>query len=319
MIKKLTWLWVGLLSLSGCGGTEGFFLPNPSSLGPQGSASVTTLQVFVVGEPQPLSRLEGVAPGQTISLEARGAPPGSTVSWFSSSVLFGSFLQPGELYLRRAGDFEIRVHAGGERITIPVHVGDGGTTQPPGGDSDPFADEVIAFRPGPFGGFGSGVLPGIVLGAPRGAGSVQGSLHVLSLGLGGEIVLKSEIPVLDGAGEDFIVFENPFLIGGDPDTPFAELGEVAVSQDGNDFVAFTCERDNPAELYPGCAGVSPVFANPENNSIDPTDPDTAGGDAFDLQQVGLPWIQYIRIRDLSKSGTGNSAGFDLDAVAIIYQ
>ena len=147
----------------------------------------------------------------------------------------------------------------------------------------------------------------------------MGSFHVLSLGVGGEIILKSATPILNGAGEDFIVFENAFFAGGSPNAPFVELGQVSLSQDGTHFFPFNCETQNPAEFYPGCAGVHPVLANSELNDIDPTDPDAAGGDAFDLNDLGLSWALYVKIKDLSMAGAGVSAGFDLDAIAIIHQ
>jgi hypothetical protein len=147
----------------------------------------------------------------------------------------------------------------------------------------------------------------------------MGSFDVLSLGVGGIIVLKSDTPILDGPGVDFIVFENAFYVDGDPKAPFAEPGEVSVSQDGERFFVFPCAKNDRADGYPGCAGVHPVFANSETNHIDPTDPATAGGDDFDLQKLGLKWARYIRIRDLSESGSGDSAGFDLDAISIVHQ
>jgi len=185
--------------------------------------------------------------------------------------------------------------------------------------SDPYMDEVVKFTPGTGAGFGQDKMPGIVLGPPHGNGSGLGGLDVVSLGSGGQIILKSDLPILNGSGPDFIVFENPFFAGGNPQTPFAEPGEVAVSQDGENFVTFPCASDNSEELYPGCAGVHPVYANPDTNSIDPTDPSTAGGDAFDLQTIGLSWAQWVKITDKSVSGGGSTAGFDLDAIAIIHQ
>lgn len=185
--------------------------------------------------------------------------------------------------------------------------------------SDPFADAVVSFQPGSGSGFGADRFPDIVLGPPKGGGLQQGGFDVLSLGAGGSIVLKSDAAILDGPGADFIVFENAFYAGGNPAAPFAEPGEVAVSQDGTRFFVFPCASGNRVELYPGCAGVHPVLANAELNDLDPTDPAAAGGDAFDLGELGLPWARFIRIRDLSSEGTGTSAGFDLDALSVVHQ
>lgn len=186
--------------------------------------------------------------------------------------------------------------------------------------SDPFIDQVISFTPGSGAGYGSDQMPGIILGAPKGYGLLQGSLDTLSLGSGGVIVLKSATPILNGSGPDFIVFENAFYANGNPNAPFAELGEVSVSQDGSQFFKFNCQSANGAGGYPGCAGVSPVLANAEFNELDPLDPAEAGGDAFDLNELGLSWAYYIRIRDLSaEPGTGGNAGFDLDAIGILHQ
>ncbi|MFO1518198.1 MAG: hypothetical protein U1F57_00815 [bacterium] len=162
-----------------------------------------------------------------------------------------------------------------------------GNEPPASVPSDPFMDEVISFHPGPHAGFGSDRFPQIVLGSPKGAGLSFGGFDVLSLGVGGEIVLKSDTPILDETGPDFIVFENAFYAGGNPNAPFAEPGEVAVSQDGIHFIAFPCASTDSVNHYPGCAGVHPVFANPDTNSISPTDPAVAGGDAFDLHDLDL--------------------------------
>ena len=70
-------------------------------------------------------------------------------------------------------------------------------------------------------------------------------------------------------------------------------------------------------MYPGCAGVGLVYSNPDNG-VDPTDPDVAGGDAFDLADLGLTEALYVRVRDAGLGdGGGTAAGFDLDAVAIV--
>jgi hypothetical protein len=187
---------------------------------------------------------------------------------------------------------------------------------------DPFADRIVSFTPGTNAGFGQDELPGIVLGPPFGAGNAQGSLHTLSLGNGGEVVMGFDAPVIcDGDGVDFTVFENAFRAAGGTGPVFVEAGIVAVSQDGDAFFEFPYD----AETYEGLAGKTPVFSTPVNG-IDPTDPAVSGGDSFDLATVGLDWAAYVRITDpgaaIPDPGNlippGINAGFDLDAIAAIH-
>lgn len=181
----------------------------------------------------------------------------------------------------------------------------------------PFADEVVEFNPGPGAGFGSSKMPGIVLGPPKGAGDMMGSLDVVSLGYKGEIILEmTDFIIADGEGPDFTVFENPFYAGGNPNAPFSEPGIVSASDDGETFYEFECNlSDKP--LYPGCAGTKPTYSNPDNG-IDPTDPEVSGGNQFDLAEIGLATARFIKIVDGGKGwGGGTTAGFDLDAIAVI--
>ena len=176
----------------------------------------------------------------------------------------------------------------------------------------PFAATVVSFSAGDGGGFGADKLPGIVLGGPQGKGASAGSLDVVSLGCGGSIVLGLGARVLiDGPGADLLVFENPFAT-------WIELGRVAVSDDGATWHAWPCDPADTAGGYPGCAGVAPVLANAENG-VDPTDPSKAGGDAFDLADLGLKRARFIRITDTGTNACdAPTAGFDLDAVALVH-
>lgn len=166
---------------------------------------------------------------------------------------------------------------------------------------DPWADRVVVFTPGPGAGFGQDLLPGVVLGAPSGGGDSAGSLDVLSLGKEGVIELEFvALIAIDGPGVDLLVFENGF-------TGFMETGVVEVSEDGSDWRRFT-----------GTAGNNVVYANPAQG-ISGTDPAVAGGDGFDLAEVGLTRARFIRITD---SGANRfyappGGGFDLDAVAVV--
>lgn len=125
-------------------------------------------------------------------------------------------------------------------------------------------------------------MPEVVLGPPR------GTMDTVSLGCGGQLTLGFVDPgIVDGPGPDFIVFENPF-------PGFPEPARVEVSQDGCTFLPFPCD---PVTLE-GCAGITPVLAN-QSNDIDPSDPTQAGGDAFDLEDLGLDQVRFVRVIDVS--------------------
>jgi hypothetical protein len=205
----------------------------------------------------------------------------------------------------------------------------------------PFPDRVVEFRPGDGGGFNAELLPDIVLGGPRGGGLASGSTDVLSLGSGGVITLEfAHSLVVDGPGADFTVFENPFLPAAGPVTgpPFAEPGQVLVSADGFDFTPFPCAMADVGNNFPGCAGVFPVLADADDPLAPPATvpttvpitsligvplpaipPPGSGGDSFDLSEVGLRAVRFVRI----VSGPGRppggagKTGFDLDAIAAV--
>lgn len=192
---------------------------------------------------------------------------------------------------------------------------DAGPTGDAGGWStyegpSPFAGAVVSFTPGEGAGFGGDEMPNVVLGPPDGHGNEAGSLDVVSLGRGGEVVLElTEVDVVDGEGPDLLVFENTFR-------GFTELASVAVSLDGSAWAGWTC--DTAGEAHAGCAGMRPVHLNAGNFSV-PLDPDTAGGDAFDLADVGLARIRFVKVTDTGTNGyAGTSGGFDLDAVGGIH-
>lgn len=180
-----------------------------------------------------------------------------------------------------------------------------------GGADDGFADRVVRFEPGANAGFGAAAMPGIVLGPPQGGGDGAGGLHVVSLGKGGVIELAFEETVVDGPGADLLVFENAF-------STWLETGRVSVSLDGSTWHAFPCAADDATAGFPGCAGTHPVRSHPDNG-VDPHDPAAAGGDPYDLADLGLTAIRYVRIEDTGANPyAGNSGGFDLDAVAAVH-
>ena len=194
--------------------------------------------------------------------------------------------------------------------------GTGGGGEAPIDPCSGFAVSVEDVTYGDGAGFGQDAMPGIVLGPPEGTGELSGSFHVVSLGNGGTITLGfGDQTIIDGEGPDFIVFENPFYAGGNEDATFAELATVEVSSDGTTWVAYPCDAD--ASPYGTCAGWNPVFSNSADPSIDPADPQTAGGDAFDLADVEMSSVRFIRITDRSDL-VGLNGAFDLDAVALVH-
>ncbi|HXC52944.1 MAG TPA: hypothetical protein VN634_18805 [Candidatus Limnocylindrales bacterium] len=183
---------------------------------------------------------------------------------------------------------------------------------------DAWLDRVRVFEPGTSSGFGADQLPGIVLGPPEGGGMLKGSLDVVSLGNGGSITVAfADNVVVDGEGDDLVIFENAFFGG---DLLFAELAFVEVSADARQWFAFPYDPDTHA----GLAGRTPVLANSENG-LDPLAPES-GGDRFDLADVGLEFARFVRITDAgdliddpgNHSFAGTKGGFDLDAVAAIH-
>jgi hypothetical protein len=176
----------------------------------------------------------------------------------------------------------------------------------------PFAQRIVAFSPGAFAGYGADRLPDVVLGPPRGGGANAGGLDVLSLGERGCVVLDlAPGQAVDGEGPDLLVFENPF-------GEYFETGIVGVSADGADWRDFPCDATDAAGGFPGCAGTHYVYASPANG-LDPTSPAVAGGDPFDLRDLGLTAARFVRICDSGLNAyAGVSGGFDLDAVSVVH-
>jgi hypothetical protein len=202
---------------------------------------------------------------------------------------------------------------------------DGGFAGPDGSvlREDRFIMKVVSFTPGECAGFGAPQLPGIIQGPPVGAGDQKGGFDVVSLGVGGEIVVSFEPnAIVDGPGKDFIVFENAFYAGGNPNNPAADLAEVSVSEDGVTWKTFPC-TPGPAAPYGACAGWHPVYSSPDNG-ISPIDPEKAGGEAYDLSEVGLTKAKFVRIKDKTTEPCNgappkpNNIGFDLDGIAIVH-
>jgi len=160
-------------------------------------------------------------------------------------------------------------------------------------------------------------------------GPVQGTVtNIVCLGRGGQITLHFDLPISDGPGPDFAVFENSF------DGFFLELAYLEVSSDGTNFFRFPNDSltTNPVAAF---------------ELIDPTDVTGYAskyaqgfGTPFDLGVLGGVFTQlnrhavrWIRIQDIPGDGahtdsdgdpifdpfpTVGSAGFDLDGIGVIH-
>lgn len=178
------------------------------------------------------------------------------------------------------------------------------------------------------------------------AGEAQNCLgenngQIVSLGDGGEALLSfEETPFSDGAGADFVVYENGFLISGSDEMAFLELAFVEVSSDGVHFYRFPAVNEYDTTEQIGT--FEPMNARYLNNF--------AGkyiggyGTPFDLAELpdspnlDKNQIKFVKIIDVVGSidaewGTSDSlgntvndpfptafdsGGFDLDAVGAFY-
>jgi hypothetical protein len=136
--------------------------------------------------------------------------------------------------------------------------------------------------------------------------------EICSIGVDGQIIVGfADHAVVDAPGPDLIIFENAFRYGAG--RLYAEPAMVEVSRDGVTWTAFPFDS---ATLI-GCAGVTPT------TGADPFDPMVSGGDAFDLSDIGIDSVRWIRITDLCQMILSDRthqyydptlSGFDLDAI-----
>jgi hypothetical protein len=233
----------------------------------------------------------------------------------------------------------------------------------PGRLADPHADAVRLFRPLSPNGHGAAFAPTNVTGPPDGRGTFSPAsdpAQVLSLharaappgsqldAAGGSIVLAFEDNIIDiSPGEDFTVFENVFFINGDANQRFMEPAIVSVALFEGEWHRFPIDVVPPASTSSTPPTMDPFYYNRgfagrnATTGGDPTDPRQSGGDSFnisDLKIPGLTWVRYIKIQSTghqalkddfgghpvqhnqtlgATSGTGSS-GFDLDAVTAVH-
>ena len=140
--------------------------------------------------------------------------------------------------------------------------------------------------------------------------------EICSIGLGGEITLGLRRAVItDGPGPDLAIYENPFFFG--RGRTYVEPASVEVSRDGTEWIMFPFDSLSCR----GLAGVTPTSGN------DPYDPSRSGGDWFDLAELGVDSIRWVRLRDVTEFILSNPSspffdptltGFDLDVVVTRY-
>lgn len=179
------------------------------------------------------------------------------------------------------------------------------------------ADQIVAAVPSD-GAFGD---PARATDGVRGGGQWAGSLDVFSLGttVDDALILSFSAPVRDEDGPDLAVFENPFDIQGGG--RFFDPVVVEVSADCAEYFAFPFTYDggewtaDPAQWH-GFAGITPVLLHDDEHPVDPLTED-AGGDRFDLAEVGLEEVTCVRLTSATALGfpaDPASNGPDIDGV-----
>jgi hypothetical protein len=167
--------------------------------------------------------------------------------------------------------------------------------------------------------------------------------HVVSIGAGGSLVLRFDHAVLDDPsnpyGIDLLVYGNAFL-GIDFDTGladgnlFAEPARISLSQDGTswfdvdgvfaDALFPTLAYRDPTGPFSSGGALPTSFTRPVDPSLTAADfagldvaqiaalyGGAAGGAGVDLANVGLEWVQYVRIWQPG----GDTWSAEVDAIA----
>ena len=149
--------------------------------------------------------------------------------------------------------------------------------------------EVIAFTQGKRKDFGNVPAARSVvsnsLGLPQYNDNQNAAVNFLSLGFGGELILKFPGPIANGPGNDIRVVETSF--GNPTCSAYHERINVAVSQDGVTY----------SPLGEGCLDTD-----------------------FNLDAANLGWIQFVKITDISQRAdfpAADADGFDVDGVVCL--
>lgn len=158
---------------------------------------------------------------------------------------------------------------------------------------------------------------------------------VVSLGDRGVAVLQFDLPITNGPGPDFAVFENGFTDG------YMEFAFVEVSSDGLNFFRFPATSEIPIDVQSNnftitdCGSVNNLAGKYRANFGTPFDLEELNGMiGLDINQIThVKLIDVVGILDVnfgSMDSNGElindpyptafpSSGFDLDAVAVLHQ
>ncbi|MDP3929550.1 MAG: T9SS type A sorting domain-containing protein [Bacteroidota bacterium] len=163
------------------------------------------------------------------------------------------------------------------------------------------------------------------------------SRYLISLGDGGSITFEMPSPIINGAGFDFVIFENGFPFS--KDSFFLELAFVEVSTDGQKFYRFPAysNLDTTIQIGPFGSIEAHKVHNLAGKYVAPF------GVPFDLEDLkdslpANPQVKFIRLIDVvgsinpefaSKDVLGRiindpwptpfpSGGFDLSGIGIIH-
>jgi hypothetical protein len=148
------------------------------------------------------------------------------------------------------------------------------------------AHEIVSFKQGKRKDYGN--VPVLrsnannALGTPQYNDNANAPMNYVSLGFGGELILKFEYPIANGAGNDLRVVETSY--GNPTCNAYREKVNVSVSQDGVSW----------KDLGEGCQNAD-----------------------FDLDAAGLPWAIFVKLKDASNRadfGAKDADGYDVDGI-----
>lgn len=180
----------------------------------------------------------------------------------------------------------------------------------------PWASSVheYSFGAGQTTGQGANYFPYNVLGAVSTgvSATTPASLpeEIVSLGRNGSVSVGFESPIINGIGADFTVFENAFEITGGLGI-FDEWLIVSVSNDGENWFTFPYD----SLTGEGMAGRTPT----NGGNVNYLDATQSGGDSFDIGELGLSEIKYVRVQDATRFQSSDKLSAELDAVIALHQ